>query len=79
MLQIQQNSWAQLAHFFISKVVRLEDVRGFSIDEDTDFPELRICTPFTKKLLWVIVIQTLQTMNSFVPIFTTSPYGGIDL
>ena len=46
-----KQSWAWLAHFFISKVVRLEDIRGFSIDKDTDFPELKNMHPFYKEVV----------------------------
>ena len=45
-----KQSWAQFAHFYISKVVKLEDIRGFSIDKDTDFPELKNMYPFIKEL-----------------------------
>ena len=46
-----KQSWAQLTHFFISTVVTLEDIRGFSIDKDTDFPELKNMHPFYKEVV----------------------------
>ena len=46
-----KRSWAQLAHFFISKFVRIEDIRAFSIDKDTEFPELKNTHPFYKEVV----------------------------
>ena len=46
-----KQSWPQLAHFFISKFVRIEDIRGFSIDKDTEFPELKNMHPFYKEVV----------------------------
>ena len=46
-----KQNWAQLAHFFITKFVRIEDIRGFSIDKDTEFPELKNMHPFYKEVV----------------------------
>ena len=40
-----------MAHFFISKFVRIEDIRGFSIDKDTEFKQLINMHPFYKEVV----------------------------
>ena len=47
----RKQNWAKLAYFIISKVVRLEDIRGFSIHKGTDFLDLKNLHPFFKEVV----------------------------
>ena len=73
-----KQSWAQLAHFFITKFVRMEDIRGFSIDKDTEFPELKNMNPFYKEVVMGYCYSNVIDYEQFCSnIYSQSLWGNL--
>ena len=73
-----KQSWAQLAHFFITKFVRIEDIRGFSIDKDTEFPELKNMHPFYKEVVMGYCYSNVIDYEQFCSnIYSQSLWGNL--
>ena len=73
-----KQSWAQLAHFFISKFVRIEDIRGFSIDKDTEFRQLKNMHPFYKEVVMGYCYSNVIDYEQFCSnIYSQSLWGNL--